>query len=198
MASAGLVVALPVIVAAAAAVKLTSAGPVFFRQERVGRAGKPFRIWKFRTMVVGAELGGLLTIGRDSRITPLGRWLRRSKIDELPQLINVITGDMSLVGPRPEVPRYVAHYTPVQRRVLDLTPGMTDPACVRFPDESSLLETVSDPEAAYLRDQMPEKIRLNLEYAATATLWTDVAMIVRTLSSILVPPAPPPRGHESR
>lgn len=197
MASSGLIVASPVLAAAAIAVKLTSTGPVFFRQERIGRAGKPFKLWKFRTMVAGAERGGLLTIGRDSRVTPVGRWLRRSKIDELPQLINVIMGDMSLVGPRPEVARYVAHYSAAQRMVLSLTPGMTDPASIRFSNESALLETAPDPELMYLRDQLPEKIRLSLEYAAKATLWTDVVMILRTFAVILVTPAMTPRGRES-
>ena len=144
---AGLILLSPVLAAIAAAIKLDTPGTVFYRQERVGRAGVPFRIWKFRTMVAGAaSLGGALTVGDDSRITEVGRLLRRFKLDELPQLANVLAGEMSLVGPRPEVARYVALYTEAQRRVLDLVPGITDPASIAYRDEAALLAQRPDPE----------------------------------------------------
>jgi lipopolysaccharide/colanic/teichoic acid biosynthesis glycosyltransferase len=179
---AGLVLLSPVLAAIAAAIKLDTPGTVFYRQERVGRAGVPFRIWKFRTMVAGAaSLGGALTVGDDSRITEVGRLLRRFKLDELPQLANVLTGEMSLVGPRPEVPRYVALYTEAQRRVLDLVPGITDPASIAYRDEATLLAQRPDPEAAYVQEIMPDKIRLNLEYAGRASVRSDLGLIWRTI-----------------
>ena len=179
---AGLVLLSPVLAAIAAAIKLDTPGTVFYRQERVGRAGVPFRIWKFRTMVAGAaSLGGALTVGDDSRITEVGRLLRRFKLDELPQLANVLTGEMSLVGPRPEVPRYVALYTEAQRRVLDLVPGITDPASIAYRDEATLLAQRPDPETAYVQEIMPDKIRLNLEYAGRASMRSDLGLIWRTI-----------------
>lgn len=179
---AGLVVLSPVLAAIAAAVKLDTPGPVFYRQERVGRAGAPFRIWKFRTMVAGAaSLGPALTVGNDSRITEVGRLLRRFKLDELPQLANVLAGEMSLVGPRPEVPRYVELYTEAQRRVLDLVPGITDPASIAYRDEAALLAQRPDPEKAYVQEIMPDKIRLNLEYAGRASVRSDLGLIWRTI-----------------
>jgi lipopolysaccharide/colanic/teichoic acid biosynthesis glycosyltransferase len=179
---AGLVLLSPVLAAIAAAIKLDTPGTVFYRQERVGRAGVPFRIWKFRTMVAGAaSLGSALTVGDDSRITEVGRLLRRFKLDELPQLANVLTGEMSLVGPRPEVPRYVALYTEAQRRVLDLVPGITDPASIAYRDEATLLAQRPDPEAAYVQEIMPDKIRLNLEYAGRASVRSDLGLIWRTI-----------------
>ena len=155
---------------------------MFVRQRRVGRHGREVHTWTFRRMVVCAEqTGPPLTAHGDPRITRVGRWLRRTKLDELPQLFNVLAGDMSLVGPRPEVPRYVARYTPTQRAVLALTPGMTDPASRHSVDESALLAEASDPEALYLGTLMPDKIARNLAYAQQATLASDVAVIVRTL-----------------
>jgi lipopolysaccharide/colanic/teichoic acid biosynthesis glycosyltransferase len=181
-AAVGLAVLSPLFAAIAIAIRLDSAGPVFFRQERVGRGGSPFRIWKFRTMVANAEqVGGSLTIGSDVRITEVGRLLRRFKLDELPQLFNVVAGEMSLVGPRPEVPRYVARYTAPQRRVLELVPGITDPASIEYRDEAAVLAARADPERAYVEEIMPAKIRLNLEYAERATRRSDVALVVRTL-----------------
>jgi lipopolysaccharide/colanic/teichoic acid biosynthesis glycosyltransferase len=166
-------------------VKRSSPGPVFFRQVRVGRYGKPFRIYKYRTMVVDAErAGGQITPNNDNRITPLGHKLRKTKLDELPQLFNVLRGEMSLVGPRPEVPRYVEMYTPEQRRVLDLPPGITDPASIRYKDEGEVLAASQNPEETYVQEIMPEKIRLNLEYAERATILTDIGIIFRTLASI--------------
>jgi lipopolysaccharide/colanic/teichoic acid biosynthesis glycosyltransferase len=183
--AAGLVLLAPVFAVAAVAVRLDTPGPVFFRQERVGRSGARFRMWKFRTMVADAErLGGALTVGEDARITDVGRRLRRYKLDELPQLLNVLAGEMSLVGPRPEVARYVDRYTEVQRRVLDLVPGITDPASIEYRDEARILAERPDPESAYLNEIMPEKIRLNLDYAGRATMRSDLALILRTIAHL--------------
>ena len=182
--AAGLVVLAPVLAVIATLVALDG-GPAIFGQERVGRRGRPFRMWKFRTMVVDAERRGPpLTVGADARITRIGAWLRRHKLDELPQLVNVLRGDMTLVGPRPEVRRYVARYTAEQRRVLDLVPGITDPASVRFRDESLLLAGAADPEALYVSRLVPEKIRVNLDYAARATVWSDLVVILTTLGGL--------------
>lgn len=181
----GLIFLSPLFLVVALLIKLDDGGPVFFLQERVGYRGRRFRIWKFRTMYVGAEQKGSLTIGEDPRITRVGRWLRKWKIDELPQLINVVLGEMSLVGPRPEVPKYVALYNEEQLRVLDLVPGITDPASISFRNESDILATVSDPEQVYVERIMPEKIRINLKYAEKATVWTDFIVIWRTLLALL-------------
>ncbi len=178
----GLLLLWPFFLLAAVAIKLDDRGPVFFRQERVGRFGRMFRIWKFRTMVMNAEkLGAQVTVGRDPRITRVGHTLRRFKLDEFPQLLNVFMGEMSLVGPRPEVPQYVAYYSPEQRAVLDLRPGITDPASIQFRDESALLAAKPDPVKAYIEELMPEKIRINLAYAAQANAFTDFAMVLKTL-----------------
>jgi lipopolysaccharide/colanic/teichoic acid biosynthesis glycosyltransferase len=183
---AGLFVLWPVLLIVALLIKLDDGGSVFFRQERVGRAGRRFRVWKFRTMIPDAERrGGTLTVGDDPRTTRVGRWLRRSKVDELPQLFNVLAGDMSLVGPRPEVPRYVARYSADQRRVLDLVPGITDPASIAYSRESELLARAPDPERYYVTAVMPDKIRINLTYAARATRWTDVKVVLETLGQLL-------------
>ena len=185
LAGAGLLALLPVFALVSAAIVLEDGGSPFFRQVRVGRGGRPFRIWKFRSMRRGAEaLGPQLTRARDPRITRVGAVLRRYKLDELPQLLNVLAGDMSLVGPRPEVPRYVAAYTPEQARVLELVPGITDPASLAYIDEEAILARAADPERAYLERLMPEKIRINLDYAARATPLSDVAVILRTLVRI--------------
>ena len=195
----GLLLVWPVLLAIAAAIMLDDGRPVLFRQERIGHRGRRFRIWKFRTMVVGAERSGqLLTVGADLRITRVGRWLRRYKLDELPQLINVLCGEMRLVGPRPEVPHYVALYTPTQRRVLDLVPGITDPASVRFVHESEeLAAAAADAERLYVTDIMPEKIRLNLDYAARANAWTDLSVVLATVRQLVVerPPRIAPRAR---
>ena len=181
----GLVLLSPLLAVVAIAVMLDSPGPVFFRQERVGRAGAPFRMWKFRTMIADAERrGGALTVGQDPRITPVGRALRRYKLDELPQLLNVLAGEMSLVGPRPEVAKYVAGYTEAERRVLELVPGVTDPASLEYRDEATLLAGHADPERAYIEDIAPHKIRLNLEYAERATIRSDVGIILRTIAHL--------------
>jgi lipopolysaccharide/colanic/teichoic acid biosynthesis glycosyltransferase len=182
----GLIVLSPLFAVAALLIKLEDGGPVFFRQERVGRSGRPFRMWKFRSMVVDApRLGAPLTVGRDPRITRVGWWLRKLKIDEFPQLLNVLTGEMSLVGPRPEVPRFVADYTPEQRSVLTVAPGITDPASVKFRHESDVLAASADPERTYLLEIMPEKLRINLDYQARATVWSDMLVILRTLRALV-------------
>lgn len=181
-ATVGLLLLWPVFVAIAGAIALEDDGPVFFRQDRVGAGGRVFRMWKFRTMVVDAERQGRqLTVGDDPRITRVGHWLRRAKLDELPQLFNVLCGEMTFVGPRPEVPRYVALYTEAQRRVLALTPGITDPASLAYIDENTQLAVAADPERLYVEEVMPEKIRLNLEYAAHASVWSDLRMIGATM-----------------
>ena len=163
-------------------IKLTDRGPVFFRQQRVGQFGRLFWIWKFRTMIVNAEKRGLsVTRGDDPRITGIGRILRQTKLDELPQLWNVLRGDMSLVGPRPEVPRYVARYTAEQRQVLNAKPGITDLATLQFRHEEELLRDAADVEAFYLEHCLPQKIELNLRYLPRASLWQDTRIILHTL-----------------
>jgi lipopolysaccharide/colanic/teichoic acid biosynthesis glycosyltransferase len=179
-----LVLLSPVLLAVALAVKLDSPGPVFFRQERVGRHGRPFRIHKFRTMRVMAERDGpQITVGAaDSRITRVGRWIRSRRFDELAQLIDVLKGDMSIVGPRPEVPRYVALYPAEARaKVLSVKPGITDPAALAFRDEGELLARAADPEREYVEVIMPAKLRHAMDYAERATVWTDLRLIGRTL-----------------
>ena len=182
----GLVVLAPVFVVVAVLIKRSSPGPVFFRQVRVGRDGAPFAMLKFRTMRPDAEqAGGPLTVGADPRITPIGRTLRTYKLDELPQLVNVVRGEMSIVGPRPEVPRYVAHYDARQRAVLAVRPGITDPASVAYRDENALLAGASDPEATYLREIMPHKLELNLAYLQRRTLLSDIGVILDTLLKVV-------------
>jgi lipopolysaccharide/colanic/teichoic acid biosynthesis glycosyltransferase len=181
----GLMVLGPLLAVIAAHIVLFDGRPVFFCQERIGYRGKPFRIWKFRTMVRDAErLGAPLTVGRDPRITRLGHWLRKTKLDELPQLWNVLVGEMSFVGPRPEVEQYVRCYTPAQCQVLDLKPGITDAASIAYRDESELLEGFENPEQAYVERIIPAKIRLNLEYARRANVLRDCVIIVRTLGRL--------------
>ncbi len=178
----GLVLLAPLLALLGLLVKAEDGGPVLFKQERVGYRGRRFRIWKFRTMVPDAETCGLpLTVGRDPRVTRIGAWMRRLKLDELPQLFNVLVGDMSLVGPRPDVPRYVALYRAPERRVLELVPGMTDEGSIRYLGESTLLAASPDPEPHYLEVIAPEKIRLSLAYAARATVWSDLRVILKTL-----------------
>lgn len=184
--AAGLLLLAPLLLAIALWVRLDSPGPALFRQERIGRAGRPFRICKFRTMVADAPSRGLqITTGRDPRITRAGDFLRRTKLDELPQLLNVLTGEMSLVGPRPEVPRYVALYPSATRAVvLSVRPGLTDEAAIRYADESSLLATAPDPEKTYVEDILPKKLALYEEYVARRSFAGDLALIFRTLRRI--------------
>lgn len=167
-------------------IKLDSRGPVFFRQVRVGRSGHHFRIFKFRTMVADADQrGAQLTVGADQRITRSGRFLRGYKFDELPQFINVLLGEMTLVGPRPEVPRYVAQYSAQESAILSLTPGITSPASLVYRAESELLAQQADPEQFYLAEVMPAKIRTDLAYARCATWRSDLRIIAQTLLRIL-------------
>ena len=181
----GLVLVSPLLIGAALAVRLDSPGPVFFLQQRVGRNFRPFWIYKFRTMVVDAsKLGGQITAGTDPRITRSGRWLRLSKIDELPQLLNVFLGDMSLVGPRPEVPKYVEMFHDDYLEVLSVRPGVTDPASVKYRDEAAILAASSNPEQEYLQRILPDKIALARQYIAQATFWGDLGILLRTLLRI--------------
>ncbi len=177
----------PLLLLVALAVRLDSPGPVFFRQERVGRGGVLFRIHKFRTMRVDAPaLGPQVTVGRDARITRVGHWLRDRRIDELPQFIDVLLGRMSLVGPRPEVPRFVAHYpAALAAQVLAVRPGITDPAALAHIDEASILAGSTDPERTYIDQILPRKLALQAQYAARATLWSDIAVLGRTLRVLL-------------
>ena len=178
----GLLALGPLFILLAAMVKFCDGGPVFFLQRRIGLQGRPFYICKFRTMVVNAGRFGLnLTRSGDARVTVIGRWLRQTKLDELPQLWNVFKGEMSLVGPRPEVPEYVERYTPGQRAVLELMPGITDLASLEFRKEEELLKSAVDMEGFYLTHCVPRKIELNLLYARNANLWRDSKIILRTL-----------------
>jgi lipopolysaccharide/colanic/teichoic acid biosynthesis glycosyltransferase len=186
-ASLALLLLSPLLLLVALAIRLDSPGPVFFRQERVGRGGVPFRIHKFRTMRADApSLGPQVTVGQDARITRVGHWLRDRRIDELPQFIDVLLGRMSLVGPRPEVPRFVAHYPPaLAAQVLAVRPGITDPAALAHIDEAALLAGSPDPERTYIDQILPHKLALQAKYAAGATLWSDLLVLGRTLRVLL-------------
>ena len=182
----GIIVLSPLFLILAFWIVLASKGPVFYRQNRVGRLNKDFRMLKFRSMAEGSDKGSLVTIGtRDSRITRAGYFLRKSKLDELPQLFNVLVGDMSLVGPRPEVRHYVNYWTPEQMHVLDIRPGITDPASIKFRNESELLEQVEDPEKYYIEEIMQEKIKLYLDYLDNHSLWGDLGIIFKTFWTIV-------------
>jgi len=182
----GLVVLSPLFLILAIWIKCDSKGPLFYRQVRVGRWNKDFRIFKFRSMRVGADKGSLVTIGgRDPRVTRSGYWIRKFKLDELPQLINVFVGDMSLVGPRPEVRHYVDYWTPEQMHVLDVRPGITDPASIKFRNENELMEKADNPEKYYIEVIMQEKIRLYLEYVNHHSFWGDIGLIFKTFWTIV-------------
>ena len=184
--AAALAVLWPLLAVIAFAVKIDSPGPVFYRQERVGRNGKPFRIFKFRSMVSDADKKGLaITVGRDSRITRVGAVLRKTKLDELAQLLNVLTGQMSFVGPRPEVPRYTALYTPYQRQVLLVRPGITDYASIAYRNENDMLSGAADPEKMYIEEIMPAKIELNMKYLHEISPLTDLKLILRTIGAVI-------------
>ena len=177
----GLIVLSPLFLILAIWIKLDSKGPVFYRQVRVGYKNKDFRIFKFRSMRVGADKGSLVTIGgHDPRVTRSGYFIRKFKFDELPQLINVFLGDMSLVGPRPEVRHYVDYWTPVQMHVLDVRPGITDPASIKFRNENELMEKAEDPEKYYIEVIMQEKIKLYLEYVEKHSFFYDLGLIFKT------------------
>lgn len=182
----GLVILSLLFVIVAIWIKLDSRGPIFYRQVRVGRYNKDFKIFKFRSMRVGADKGSLVTIGgRDPRVTRSGYFIRKFKIDELPQLINVFIGDMSLVGPRPEVRHYVNYWTPEQMHVLDVRPGITDPASIKFRNENELMAQAEDPEHFYINVIMQEKIKLYLEYVNSYSFWGDIRLIFKTFWSIV-------------
>ena len=187
----GLLVFSPVLLGIAAAIAWGSPGPIFYRGTRVGLGGKPFRIFKFRTMVVNADkIGGPSTAGGDPRITPIGRFLRAHKLDELPQLLNVFSGDMSIVGPRPEVQQYVDMYTEEERRILTVRPGITDFASLWNSDEGAVLAGAEDPEQAYLELIRPEKLRLQLEYVRRQSFMTDLGIVFRTISAVVFKTTP--------
>lgn len=187
LSSLGLLVLAPLLLLIALLIKLDSPGPVMFRQERVGRYGQPFRIHKFRTMRHEPAGQGLqITVGADRRITRVGGFLRVSKLDELPQLLDVWLGDMSLVGPRPEVPRYVAHYpADVRDKVLSVRPGITDIASIEYRDESVVLARAADPEHAYIHEVLPHKLALAAQYVERSSLALDLWLIWRTLVAIV-------------
>ena len=183
--SIGLLMLLPVFLVMAVWIKADSEGAVFYRQVRVGMHGKLFRIFKFRSMRLGSDKASQITIGeRDSRITRSGIIIRKYKLDELPQLINVFIGDMSFVGPRPEVPKYVDLYTEAQRHVLDVRPGITDMASIKYINENELLGKANNPEDYYIHTIMPDKLSINLEYVKNNSFMDDVTIIFKTLSKI--------------
>lgn len=182
---AGLVLLAPLLAAIALAVKVDSPGPVFFRQERVGRHFRRFRLLKFRTMVAGAEGGPALTAGDDPRVTRAGRLLRRFKLDELPQLVNVLRGEMSLVGPRPELPCYVERFRRDYEELLSVRPGLTDPASIKYADEAELLGRAADAEAEYLREVLPDKIALAKAYVRERSLLSDLGILWRTAARLV-------------
>ena len=182
----GLLVLSPIFLIMAIWIKLDSEGSVFYRQVRVGRNNNDFRIFKFRSMRVGSDKGSLVTIGgRDPRITRSGYFIRKYKLDEFPQLINVFLGEMSLVGPRPEVHHYVNYWTEEQMHVLDVRPGITDPASIKFRNENELMEKAKDPEDYYINVIMQEKIKLYLEYVQNASFWYDIKLIFQTFKEII-------------
>lgn len=188
--AAGLLLLSPLMALIAICVKFGDGGSIFYHQPRIGRGGHIFQIYKFRTMVAAADKAGpQITKSGDARVTRIGRLLRRTKLDELPQLWNVLRGDMSLVGPRPEVPRYVEQYTPEQRMILRYKPGITDLASLFFRDEESLLAKAANVEEFYLNYCVPRKLQLNRQYAERANVWSDTLLILRTISCTLADPA---------
>lgn len=178
----GIVILSPIFIIVSIAIKLDSPGNIMFLQKRVGKCGKEFDIFKFRTMVTNAErLGKQITVGKDNRITKVGAFLRKYKIDELPQLFNVLKGDMSLVGPRPEVPKYVALYNEEQKKVLSVRPGITDLASLKYSDENDILGKVENPEEYYINVIMKDKLSLNLEYIEKSNLFFDISLVIKTI-----------------
>jgi len=183
----GLILLSPFLLFFAILIKLGSKGPVFYRGVRVGRHGKPFNIFKFRTMVMDAErLGGTSTADDDPRITKIGHFLRKFKLDELPQLINVLKGEMSIVGPRPEVQHYVDMFTEEERAILEVRPGITDWASLWNPDEGAVLAGSADPEKTYMEKIRPQKIKLQLKYVREQSFWNDLKIIFLTLKAIVI------------
>ncbi|MFL5763700.1 MAG: sugar transferase [Bacteroidia bacterium] len=182
----GLLVLMPFFIIVSICIIIDSRGGIFYRQERVGKEGQLFGLLKFRSMRTNADKAGLLTVGgRDSRITRVGYYIRRYKIDEFPQLLNVLAGDMSLVGPRPEVKKYVDLYTQEQRKVLSVRPGITDYASIEYSRENELLARAADPEKTYIEEIMPAKLQLNMKYIREKSIVTDLRIIFRTLGKII-------------
>ena len=181
----GLMILLPFMLIIAIFIKLDSKGPVFFKQIRVTKGGREFKIFKYRTMKVGSDKYSQITVGKDNRITGIGSFLRKYKLDEIPQLINVLIGDMSLVGPRPEVPKYVVLYTDEQKEILKVRAGITDYASIEFSNENDLLASEKDPEKAYIEKIMPKKIELNKKYLSEISVLTDIKIILLTIKKIL-------------
>ena len=181
----GLMILFPFMLIIAILIKLDSKGPVFFKQVRVTKNGREFKIFKYRTMKIGSDKYSQITVGKDDRITKIGMFLRKYKLDEIPQLINVLLGDMSLVGPRPEVPKYVALYTEGQKEILKIRAGITDYASIEFSDENDLLASEADPEKAYIEKIMPKKIELNKKYLSEISMLTDIKIILLTIKKIL-------------
>ena len=181
----GLIILSPFMLIIAIFIKLDSKGPVFFKQLRVTKNGREFKIFKYRTMRVGSDKYSQITVGKDDRITKIGSFLRKYKLDEIPQLINVLIGDMSLVGPRPEVPKYVALYTDEQKEILKVRAGITDYASIEFSNENDLLASEEDPEKAYIKKVMPKKIELNKKYISEISMLTDIKIILLTIKKIL-------------
>jgi len=182
----GFIILSPVFLLIAVFIKVDNNGPVFYKQIRVGKNNKDFLLYKFRTMNVGSDKKGLLTVGnKDSRITKTGYLLRKYKLDELPQLINVFKGEMSFVGPRPEVRKYVALYDEEQKKVLKSKPGITDVASIEYRNENELLEKKSNPEEFYLKEVMPDKLRMNIMYINDRSFFKDIKVILKTFKSIL-------------
>ena len=191
MAASGLLLAAPVLLLAAVAIQMDSRGPVFYRAVRAGLHGRPFRMFKFRTMVANADrIGGSSTADGDPRVTHVGRFLRKHKLDELPQLFNVITGDMSLVGPRPEVFEYVNMFTEEEREILSVRPGITDWATLWNPDEGRVLAGADDPDRVYLEEIRPAKIRWQLEYVRRRSFATDLKILAQTVCAVVRPVRP--------
>jgi len=182
-----LTVGLPFGLVIALLIVLDSRGSVIYRQGRVGRNNVDFRLYKFRTMCVEADRGSLITVGADdARITRVGGFLRKFKIDEFPQFLNILKGEMSIVGPRPEVRKYVDMYTPEQMRVLSVRPGLTDYASIRYVNENELLAASADPEQTYIQEIMPDKLNLNLKYIEEQSIWVDMKIIFKTLKAIVI------------
>ncbi|MDB9961283.1 sugar transferase [Oceanihabitans sp.] len=182
----GLIILLPILLIIAIGIKIESKGAVFYRQTRVGRHNQDFKIFKFRTMFVGSDNKGLLTLGdNDNRVTKIGYYLRKYKLDELPQLINVFIGNMSFVGPRPEVRKYVDYYSEEDLQIFKIKPGITDYASIAFRNEAELLKAAADPEKLYVEDIMPKKIALNKKYINNNSLIADIKIIIKTILIII-------------
>lgn len=181
----GLIILLPFMLIIAILIKFDSKGTVFFKQIRITKGGKEFKIFKYRTMKAGSDKYSQITVGKDERITKIGSFLRKYKLDEIPQLINVLIGDMSLVGPRPEVPKYVALYTDEQKEILKVKAGITDYASIEFSDENDLLASEEDPEKEYIEKIIPKKIELNKKYLSEISMLTDIRIILLTIKKIL-------------